>query len=288
MHLTGGALKAVGETVGLVRMLNPTDPYNLTHPGQYLQNVNGVLTGLASTVAHPERLVGVIAPVAQAERALTSDTQQAVDTRFFAIITDLVGTPTELVTPDGDLAWRTRSTLWGTTAVARDATAHTPLRHPGQYADIETGLHYNHHRHYGPATARCTSPDPLGLGPAPNPVAWVTDPHTWTDPLGLFTCKVEKALKDWQSNRYQFGNNPYQLDKSGMAHILDRHHPECWDGSVKANQSFFDRKNDSRGGGTRHLRNAEAEQGETDPTRQPSAVFEICRGSLLMWSLSMP
>ncbi|MBA2945869.1 putative T7SS-secreted protein [Streptomyces himalayensis] len=183
-----------------------------------------------------------LAPVAQAERALTSDTQQAVDTRFFAIITDLVGTPTELVTPDGDFAWRTRRTLWGTTAVARDATAHTPLRHPGQYADIETGLHYNHHRHYDPATARYTSPDPLGLGPAPNPVAWVTNPHTWTDPLGLFTCKVENALKDWQSNRYQFGNNPYQLDKSGMAHILERHHPEYWDGSVKANQSFFDRK----------------------------------------------
>ncbi|WP_373299514.1 DUF6531 domain-containing protein [Streptomyces poonensis] len=60
MHMSMGALKALGETVGLVRMLNPTDPYNLTHPGQYLQNANGVLTGLASTVAHPERLVGIV------------------------------------------------------------------------------------------------------------------------------------------------------------------------------------------------------------------------------------
>ncbi|MDQ8707121.1 RHS repeat-associated core domain-containing protein [Streptomyces sp. LHD-70] len=126
-----------------------------------------------------------LTPVAQAERIVEADSQRTVDARFFAIITDLVGTPTELVAPDGSLAWRTRSTLWGTTAVARGSTAHTPLRHPGQYADPETGLHYNLHRHYDPATARYASPDPLGLEPAPNPVAWVTNPHVWVDPLGL-------------------------------------------------------------------------------------------------------
>lgn len=27
-----------------------------------------------------------------------------------------------------------------------------------------------------------------------------------------------------------------------MKHILERHHPEFWDGSVKPKQSFFDRK----------------------------------------------
>ncbi|MDI3390710.1 RHS repeat-associated core domain-containing protein, partial [Streptomyces sp. B-S-A8] len=126
-----------------------------------------------------------LTPITQAERALDPDTQQAVDARFFAIITDLVGTPTELVAPDGDLAWRTRSTLWGTTAVARGATAHTPLRHPGQYADLETGLHYNLHRHYDPTVARYASPDPLGLSAGPNHVAWVRNPWTHVDPLGL-------------------------------------------------------------------------------------------------------
>ncbi|MEV7569231.1 DNA/RNA non-specific endonuclease [Streptomyces tanashiensis] len=38
---------------------------------------------------------------------------------------------------------RSRSTAWGTTGWSRDATAYTPLRFPGQYADPETGLHYN-------------------------------------------------------------------------------------------------------------------------------------------------
>jgi len=124
-----------------------------------------------------------LVPIAQAEKAL--DGEATTDARFFAIVTDLIGTPTELVSADGALAWRTRSTLWGTTAVSRDATAYTPLRHPGQYADAETGLNYNLHRHYDPAVARYTSADPLGLEPAPNPVAWVINPYAWIDPHGL-------------------------------------------------------------------------------------------------------
>ncbi|MDT0380066.1 DUF6531 domain-containing protein [Streptomyces sp. DSM 42041] len=134
-----------------------------------------------------------LSPVVQAERALDPDTQKVVDARFFAIITDLVGTPTDLVTAEGDLAWRTRSTLWGITAVARDSTAHTPLRHPGQYADPETGFNYNLFRHYDPATARYGSPDPLGLVAGPNHRAWVRNPWKQVDPLGL---KCEDILPE--------------------------------------------------------------------------------------------
>lgn len=124
-------------------------------------------------------------PLAQTERRIDPRNQEEVDRRFFAIVTDLVGTPTELVDEAGHIAWHSRATLWGTTAWNRDATAYTPLRFPGQYADLETGLHYNLHRHYDPDTARFTSPDPLGLVPAPNPYTYVHNPHTWCDPLGL-------------------------------------------------------------------------------------------------------
>ncbi|MFG2524426.1 DUF6531 domain-containing protein [Streptomyces sp. NPDC048527] len=125
-------------------------------------------------------------PIAQAERISSADApQEVIDSRFFAIVTDLVGTPTELVDEHGDIAWRTRSTLWGTTAWSTDATGYTPLRFPGQYYDPETGLHYNYFRHYDPETARYVTPDPLGLAPAPNAHAYVSHPHTWTDPLGL-------------------------------------------------------------------------------------------------------
>ncbi|HEV7627213.1 MAG TPA: DUF6531 domain-containing protein, partial [Streptomyces sp.] len=59
-HLMFGAAKGAMETLQLARMVNPIDPYNMTHPGAYAQNVNGVLTGLASTAAHPERVVASI------------------------------------------------------------------------------------------------------------------------------------------------------------------------------------------------------------------------------------
>jgi RHS repeat-associated protein len=134
-------------------------------------------------------------PIAQHERR--SMTQEEFDSRFFAIVTDLVGTPTELVDETGAVAWHTQSTCWGTTAWNADAGAYTPLRFPGQYADPETGLHYNYFRHYDPETARFTSPDPLGLEPAPNPYAYVLNPMAWIDLLGLLTCKQNaKILRD--------------------------------------------------------------------------------------------
>ncbi|KAB1144165.1 hypothetical protein F7R91_22665 [Streptomyces luteolifulvus] len=128
-------------------------------------------------------------PIGQTERitaaAGAASSQEDVDVRFFAIVTDLIGTPRELIDEAGEIAWRMRSTVWGSTAWAADSTTYTPLRFPGQYFDPETGLHYNYFRHYDPESARYLSPDPLGLEPAPNPIAYVTTPHTRSDSLGL-------------------------------------------------------------------------------------------------------
>ncbi|MFJ4831420.1 RHS repeat-associated core domain-containing protein [Streptomyces sp. NPDC088747] len=125
-------------------------------------------------------------PVAQTERVSAADaSQEEIDSRFFSIVTDLVGTPTELVDESGAIAWRSRSTLWGTTAWTADSRTYTPLRFPGQYFDPESGLHYNYFRHYDPETGRYLTADPLGLAPAPNPSTYVPNPHTWSDHLGL-------------------------------------------------------------------------------------------------------
>ncbi|GAA0415172.1 putative T7SS-secreted protein [Streptomyces luteireticuli] len=146
-------------------------------------------TTTASTLPNPVTLTwdhDGLHPISQTERISAADaSQREIDRRFFAIITDLVGTPTELIDETGTTAWRTRTTLWGTTAWATDSTAYTPLRFPGQYFDPETGLHYNFHRHYDPEIARYTSSDPLGLAPTPNPTAYVPNPHTVADPYGL-------------------------------------------------------------------------------------------------------
>jgi RHS repeat-associated protein len=156
-------------------------------------------------------------PLAQLERLLdVDDSHEAVSERFYAIVTDLVGAPTELVDESGELAWRTRTTLWGTTAWAADSSAYTPLRFPGQYFDMESGLHYNFYRHYDPETARYLSPDPLGLDPAPNPAAYVDNPHTWSDPLGLKPCKprVSPVSSDWATK----GAHMHVPQKKGPEH----------------------------------------------------------------------
>ncbi|GAA0665902.1 hypothetical protein GCM10010193_16700 [Kitasatospora atroaurantiaca] len=129
-------------------------------------------------------------PLTQSERVtqLRDAPQDDIDARFYAIVTDLVGTPTELVDESGTIAWQPRTTLWGVPLPSPADQADCPLAFPGQYRDQESGLHYNLFRYYEPLTGRYLSPDPLGLDPAPDPYAYVHNPQTWADPLGLAPC----------------------------------------------------------------------------------------------------
>ncbi|KAA0941887.1 hypothetical protein FGF04_04410 [Streptomyces apricus] len=131
-----------------------------------------------------------VRPVTQTERRTAADApQDVIDECFFAVVTDLVGTPTELVSEAGEIVWHADATLWGLTRDLTDATAYTPLRFPGQYFDPETELHHNYFRHYDPATAAYVTPDPLGMDGGPNPRGYALDPLIWIDYLGLLTCR---------------------------------------------------------------------------------------------------
>ncbi|MER8113855.1 DUF6531 domain-containing protein [Streptomyces sp. NPDC094031] len=121
-----------------------------------------------------------------AQLAEESDPERCA--QFHAVVTDSLGTPTELFSTRGDLVWQRRTSLWGTPIPAPDeatSTVDCPLRFPGQYADPETGLNYNLHRYYDPETARYISADPLGLVPAPDHHTYVPNPLSWSDHLGL-------------------------------------------------------------------------------------------------------
>jgi hypothetical protein len=48
-----------------------------------------------------------------------------------------------------------------------------------------------------------------------------------------------QALKNWQSQRYWFGNEQFLLDKKAMTHILQRHHPLYWNRTTAATRTFF-------------------------------------------------
>ncbi|RMI41319.1 hypothetical protein EBN88_11320 [Streptomyces triticirhizae] len=114
------------------------------------------------------------------------------DRRFFAIVTDLVGTPTELYDEAGGKVWERNASLWGAPLGDAPGTGSVdiPLDFPGQYRDWETGWHYNVLRYYDPLTACYVSPDPLGLAAGPDDYAYVPNPLTWLDPLGLAACPI--------------------------------------------------------------------------------------------------
>ncbi|WP_139225819.1 RHS repeat-associated core domain-containing protein, partial [Paracidovorax konjaci] len=60
------------------------------------------------------------------------------------------------------------------------------LRYPGQVWDEETGLNYNLHRYYDPATGRYMQADPIGLAGGWNRFWYVGgNPLAFTDPRGL-------------------------------------------------------------------------------------------------------
>lgn len=167
------------------------------------------------------------------------------DEDFLAIITDLVGAPTELLTLDGTTAWRRRSNLWGAATldwgpfdVANTAT--TPLRMPGQYHDDESGLHYNVLRYYDPELGRYLSPDPLGAGPADDPYAYPSRPLVEADPLGLAPCKRNLSDPNPVPRNYReayedirAGNGTPRVDANGNPKVFQGRENSKWAGAIE-------------------------------------------------------
>ncbi|WP_329176469.1 WXG100 family type VII secretion target [Streptomyces sp. NBC_01477] len=59
-HFVGGVIRSGTDFLKFARGLNPYDPYNITHPAQYLTHLNTTAAGLVDMTQHPERLPGTI------------------------------------------------------------------------------------------------------------------------------------------------------------------------------------------------------------------------------------
>ncbi|MEV0265203.1 DUF6531 domain-containing protein [Streptomyces sp. NPDC050617] len=188
---------------------------------------------------------------------------------FHAVVTDLVGTPTELITPAGEIVWQHRTTLWGTRfpAPTDPAPAACPLRYPGQYADPETGLNYNYFRHYDPETARYASPDPLGLEPADNHYTYVRAPLSSLDPLGLSPCNF--SVDDLYKEATDIKKG--QLSPAGRA--LQKHGDPSPGNIAKRGQAHVDKYN--FGKLTNSERTAVANEMIHDILTDPSVVESV-------------
>lgn len=102
------------------------------------------------------------------------------------VVSDHVGSPLVVLDEQGHCAAAYTGDVLGRVEVVGDPEL-CPFRFAGQYADTEIGLHYNRFRYYDPATGQYTSRDPLGVRAGLRAYAYVDDPSTWSDPLGLTT-----------------------------------------------------------------------------------------------------
>ena len=158
--------------------------------GSYLYDANG-LRAQKTTGGHVRqfiyddqaRLLGDYTPGTQQKReylllegnlVATLDTS-AQNLSIHYVGTDFLGTPRRVVNPGGYPVWG-----WAYAGEAfGDASAlgsyDLAMRFPGQCHDAESGLNYNVHRDYSPATGRYVESDPIRLRGGANTYAYVNN-----------------------------------------------------------------------------------------------------------------
>ena len=163
-------------------------------------------------------------PLAQVRNWTTEDGESRQQTRYFHC--DQIGIPREMTDKDGNLLWFGNYTGWGRLKEETRVTdtAYQPFRLQNQYADRETGLHYNFFRYYEPDVGRFVSQDPIGLMGGENLYWFAPNAQDWVDPLGESGYKLRLSMES---------QNMFRPNSSWQTHHLI---PQAvW----KENKAFF-------------------------------------------------
>ena len=135
-------------------------------------------------------------PLAQVRDWTTAEGESKQEINYFHC--DQIGIPREMTDKDGNLLWFGNYTGWGRLKEETKVTdsAYQPFRLQNQYADRETGLHYNFFRYYEPDAGRFVNQDPIGLEGGKNFYSYSSNTTKWIDILGLCVKEDEKKLNE--------------------------------------------------------------------------------------------
>jgi RHS repeat-associated protein len=123
----------------------------------------------------------------------------------YYVHTDHLDTPRALLDTAGNLRWTWLAEPFGNTAPNANpaglGAVTMNLRHPGQYADAESGLFYNYFRDYDPSLGRYTQSDPIGLAGGINTYAYLISDQPqqahsvsqWDKKMGAFHQEMRHA-----------------------------------------------------------------------------------------------
>ena len=141
-------------------------------------------------------------PLAQVRDWTTEDGENRHQTHYFHC--NQIGIPREMTDKDGNLLWFGNYTGWGRLKEETKVTdsAYQPFRLQNQYADRETGLHYNFFRYYEPDAGRFVNQDPIGLASnITNLYEFALNAQVWIDVLGLCVCLDGGSFRDMDKKK---------------------------------------------------------------------------------------
>ena len=143
--------------------------------------------------------------------------------------------PREMTDKDGNLLWFGDYTDWDRLKEETKVTdrAYQPFRLQNQYADRETGLHYNFFRYYELEVGRFVNQDPMGLFGGDKLYQFAPNIQAWVDLLGLatrpnngkyyifFRHKLDSGIR-YSSDAVQFNDaNKAFIKKWNLTHHLN-------------------------------------------------------------------
>ena len=159
---------------------------------------------------------------------------------------DQLGTPLQATDKAGNIVWAANFDAFGRANITTpQATVDKPtitsnLRLPGQYEDLETGLHYNWHRYYDAEVGRYVTSDPIGLEGGINRYSYVRgSPLSFVDPMGLYTEVIRWASSpgftgSWGHISGNINGRSYSFGPNG------------WDTRYPTAQEYADRQSSSK------------------------------------------